>query len=56
MSVVELVRKAQLLFDMGTLTKHDEQFVTATVRKFEKGNVLAEQEVSRLRDILDANL
>ena len=56
MSVIELVRHAESLLDSGLLTKHDESFVSTVVTKFQRMHALDGHEVSRLREIIDANL
>lgn len=56
MGINDLVRQAAGLLDAGTLTKHDEAFVSTVVTKFDRGNNLDSSEVLRLREILDRNL
>jgi hypothetical protein len=55
MRVVDLMKRAGELLDSGVLTKAEESFVSTAVIKFERGATLATFEVSRLREIIDAN-
>lgn len=54
-SVAELVQQVNSLLDAGILSRHDESFVTTTLRRFECGHPLREDEMSRLRHIVAVN-
>lgn len=55
MGVTQLVQTIASLLDAGILRRHEESFVTTTLRRFELGQPLSEQEVSRLRQIVAEN-
>lgn len=55
MDLVTLIAQANSLLDAGTLSRADESFVTSAVMRYDRTRRLLEDDVVRLRRIVDAN-